>query len=119
MARRGPRHRVSSAQIARELAEFRDDADRNLFPKVRDSGLFLTITPSDGKPDAKFCLELGYALMLDKPIITLKRPDQTIPGKLFLVSDKIVEVDIRDTDEAALAIQAAIEEWTKAHPSTE
>jgi nucleoside 2-deoxyribosyltransferase len=38
----------------------------------------------------KFAVELGFAIMLNKPIIAVLQPGGTLPDKLRLVADEIV-----------------------------
>ena len=76
---------------------FFEQARRELFPKLRDSAVYLGITPED--PDPKYCLELGMAIMLDKPIILLIPEGRTIPrdSHLWRVADEVIEgVDFGD-----------------------
>jgi hypothetical protein len=39
----------------------------------------------------KFAVELGFSIMLDKPIIAVVAPGTQVPGKLVAVADEIVE----------------------------
>lgn len=74
-----------------------------VLPAMRDSKVILSIAPL-GKPDAKFCVETGMALMLDKPIILLVDRGAHVPPKLRLVADEIIEADINDeADRARIA----------------
>lgn len=59
--------------------------------------------------DPKFAVELGYMIMLNKPIVLVVPNGRTVPDKLALVADKIVEW--RD-DEAAMkqAVMDALDE---------
>ncbi len=70
------------------------DVEENLYPKMDSSGMVMSLVP-DGKPDAKFCVELGMAIMLDKPIISVVMPGRVIPERLKRVSDRIVTGDMK------------------------
>jgi hypothetical protein len=48
--------------------------------------------------DVKFAVELGFMVMLDKPIIAVVSPGSKVPLKLAKVADEIVEGDIGDPD---------------------
>lgn len=66
-----------------------------LVPKISDSAFFLTLCPQDGgEGDVKFWVELGCAIMLDKPIISVvpyaEHDKLRISRKLRIVSDEIV-----------------------------
>lgn len=57
---------------------------------VRDSAVFVAIFPS-GETDEKFSIEIGLAVMLDKPLILIVKPGTHFPEKLARVCDRIVE----------------------------
>lgn len=64
-------------------------AQREMFPKLKGSALSLTILHGD--PDPKLCLELGAAILFDKPLIVLV-PDRErpVPANLKRVASAIV-----------------------------
>jgi hypothetical protein len=93
--------------------ELRQRVHAALYPKVADSDFYLAIAPLNDEPDAKYCLELGMAIMLDKPLLILVGKNRTIPDHLRRVADKIIEAD--DPSQAADAIQAAMLEWDAEH----
>jgi hypothetical protein len=70
----------------------------NVVPNLKDSSIFISITPNDGKPDVKFAVELGFAIMYDKPIILAIPPGTKVPDRLVKVADRIVEIDMNDED---------------------
>ncbi len=78
-----------------------------VLPALEDSRVVMSIAPS-GKPDAKFCVELGFALMLGKPLILLVDRDAApVPDKLRRVADEVVEVSMRSKDPAVMAADGA------------
>lgn len=54
--------------------------------------------------DAKLAVELGYSILLDKPLIVLVPPDRPISKRLRKVADVIVDADIT-TEEGRVAVQ--------------
>jgi len=75
--------------------EWRDYArhfTRDVLPKITDSAITMSLAPG-GKPDVKFCTELGFSIMLDKPIIAVVFPGRTMPAKFARVVDAVIEVD--------------------------
>lgn len=80
-----------------KLKQFLDRFQRDVLPNLRTSHIVVSICPSgpDG-PDAKFMLELGAAVMLDKPLLAVVRPGTKIPEKLARVVDRFVELDEND-----------------------
>lgn len=84
-----------------EFEEFEERVRRELIPKIEESNIFVSITPmSADQVDVKFALELGLAIMLDKPILAVIRPGTHIPDKLAKVVDRFVEMDLNDPTQA-------------------
>lgn len=82
-----------------EEREFQRVVNEGLVPKMEASAMCISLLPPEGmRLDAKFCVELGAMIMLDKPIVTLVTPGETVPPKLALISDHIIYADLR-TDE--------------------
>ena len=92
--------------------QFQKVVTEGLVPKVESSAIFVSICPGTDKLDAKFCVELGVAIMLDKPILAIVDPSQTIPEKLRRVAEMIVLADIT-TDEGRRRIAEAIRDFQK------
>jgi nucleoside 2-deoxyribosyltransferase len=74
-----------------EIRAFLRHAQTDMVPKLRASGIAVSIVPANGEPDPKFCVELGYMIMLDKPIIAVVQPGTKVPDRLVRVADRIVE----------------------------
>lgn len=89
--------------------EFQRVVMEGLVPKVAGSAVCISIVPADKElwVDAKFCVELGVMIMLDKPILALVHPDSHVPEKLRLVADKIVAIDI-STPEGRAAVSREV-----------
>lgn len=89
-----------SGQYGPEFDEYCEHVRKEVLPKVIESGVFISITPANPKElDIKFAVELGMAVMLDKPIIAIIRPGTKIPEKLARVVEHFVECDngVEDT----------------------
>ena len=79
-----------------------------LIPMLRGSGATLSLVPPDNQLDVKYAVELGYTIMLDKPIIAVVTRDAKMPDKLAKVADAIVEGEVNDPDfQARLAAAVA------------
>lgn len=74
---------------------FEDQVRKSLYPKVQSSGVFVSLCPADNEPDVKFCVELGAAIMFDKPILAIVPLDYKMPGQLRKVADKVIVADFR------------------------
>lgn len=69
---------------------FQKVVTEGLVPKIEGSGICVAICPDDEGLDAKFCVELGVMIMLDKPIVVALPEGRSLPRKLEMVADKIV-----------------------------
>ena len=78
--------------------EFVENFRREAIEKIAGSAAFVSLVPSADHVDVKFCVELGAAIMLDKPLVAITLPGAAIPGRLRRVADEIIEVDL-DTEE--------------------
>ena len=63
----------------------------NMVPKMRESAYVMSLVPGDGEADVKFAVELGFAIMMDKPIILVMQPRQRIPEHLRKVADGFID----------------------------
>lgn len=55
-------------------------AEQEMLPKMQQSAMALVI--GSDHPDIKLCLEVGAALLFDKPLIIILPPGGTIPHRL-------------------------------------
>lgn len=90
--------------------EFQRVVNEGLVPKIENSAVCVSINPRDGGVDAKFAVELGVMIMLDKPILVINTDDRPIPAKLRLVADKVVDVTDLGSDAGQAAVMKAIHE---------
>ena len=79
-----------------------------LFPKLKGSALSLTIL--NGDPDPKLCLEIGAAIMFDKPLIVLVPNGTPIPANLKRLAAAIVQGDPLTDSGVYDRLQQAIKE---------
>jgi hypothetical protein len=96
----------------KEWEEFVEATRRGgLVEKLGDSHIFMALVPDE--PDIKAAVELGLAILFDKPIVSVVMPGREISGHLRRVSDRIIYADI-DTDEGRVALQKEIQEMFEA-----
>jgi hypothetical protein len=79
----------------------------HVMPMMHDSALIISLVPK-GEADIKFAVELGLAIMLDKPLIVVIAPGQIVAGKLRQVADSIIEWEPGMGNDA---LRSAIEGW--------
>lgn len=87
--------------------DFVDAFRKDALEKIVDSGAFLSLVPTAEHFDAKFAIELGTAIMLDKPLIVVAMPGAEIPTRLRAIADYVIEEDV-DTEEGRQAIADAL-----------
>jgi hypothetical protein len=94
----------------KEWDDWAKNIENDLVPKLESSAMVMSLMPRSGKPDAKFAVELGMAIMLDKPIIVMAEPGQAIPSKLSAIADAVVVADL-GTEEGKDTLALAINEF--------
>jgi hypothetical protein len=72
-----------------------DRALNDLLPMMKNSTLVVSMVPK-GRTDVKFALELGFSIMLNKPIVAVVQPGTKVPDKMIAVADHIVEWDLNN-----------------------
>lgn len=85
---------------------FAEDVKENLIPKVKESALSIAVY-TGGDPDPKQAVELGYMVLLDKPIIIAVMAGAKVPENLVRVADEIIEIDVDDPAKAGERLKAA------------
>ena len=84
------------------LQAYLEHAERELLPMMEQSRIAITLIT--GAVDPKICLEMGAAVLLDKPIIAVILKGAAVPANLKRVASVIIEGDIMDA-----ALQAKIQ----------
>jgi len=64
---------------------------------MESSAYVMSLVPDKDKVDVKFAVELGLAIMLDKPIIAMAQPGVPIPPALRKVATAVIIADL-DTE---------------------
>jgi hypothetical protein len=90
----------------RSWDDFVSHVRRDAVEKIAGSAVFVSLAP-EGEPDIKFAVELGIAIMLDKPILVVRIPGRPVPEHLRRVADEIVDADV-DLEEGRDRLQQAI-----------
>ena len=63
--------------------------------------MVISMLPTSGQADAKFAVELGLSIMLDKPIVVVAREGQHVPAKLERVANAVIRADARKRGDRA------------------
>lgn len=75
-----------------DVEEFLDWVDGDLRPKIEKSEVSVVIC-STSPIDAKLALEVGYSMLLGKPLVLVVEPGAKVSEKLLAAADEIVEYD--------------------------
>lgn len=87
-----------------------------LEPQLRDTAFAMVqLDGSDDDVDPRWCVELGYLIMLNKPILVMKPRGSRIPLKLRQVADEIVDYDPALDLEQQPLVEAKVKAFDKAH----
>jgi nucleoside 2-deoxyribosyltransferase len=89
-----------------EWLAYADHVRESLIPMVKNSALSVAMFGT-GDPDPKQAIEIGYMVLLDKPIIVTVMPGAKVPNKLARVADEIVEA-ADDPATTSMRLKAAI-----------
>lgn len=90
-----------------EWDDFVEQFRRETIHTIDSSAAFLSLVPDRENWDVNFCVQLGTAILLDKPLLAVAMPGSHVPEKLRLVADEIVEADL-DTEDGKAAVAAAV-----------
>ena len=90
-----------------ELDDFLRNAQRTMFPQMKRAA-FAILPMVD--PDPKLCLEIGTAVMFNKPILVICPKGKRVPLALRTIATKIVEEFDPDDEMAKLRARTAIRE---------
>lgn len=88
-----------------------NDVVENLVPTIKDSSIVMTIwTDGSQHGDVKQALEIGFSILMDKPIIVIQFDDTPVSERLARAADVVISVD-RDAppQESHDLIQKALE----------
>jgi len=88
-----------------------ENASRDMLPKMESSACAISIY--SGKVDPKLCLEVGAAILLNKPIVLLVPLEQGVPWALERAAACIVRGDAKDP--ATQKELSAALEWVLMH----
>jgi hypothetical protein len=64
-----------------------------MLPKMRESATVLVLAPTVGKFDVQFAVQIGAAILLEKPLLVIMPTGQTVAPKLARIADRIIYTD--------------------------
>ena len=75
----------------------------DMVPKMAGSAYVITIAPEGGTTDVKIAVELGYAILLDKPLIVFAPKGRHVAERLLRIADHVITGEM-DTPEGRQAM---------------
>jgi nucleoside 2-deoxyribosyltransferase len=75
----------------------------NTVKAMEQSAYVISLVPDAGQVDVKFAVELGLAIMLDKPIVAVVQPGVKLPERLRQIADAVIVTDLDTEDGRAQA----------------
>lgn len=74
------------------MARWEQRVRDELIPKLRASAVVAQLAPGDA-PDVKAAVEVGMAILLDKPLIVIEIPGRSVSLRLGRAADAVIEWD--------------------------
>jgi hypothetical protein len=89
-----------------EVKAFLDQFAGDGLPKIRESAMVISIDTGTVTP--KMCLEIGAAILLDKPLILCVHKGEAVPQHIRRLAAQIVVVEEAETEASKERLTAAI-----------
>jgi hypothetical protein len=96
-----------------QIAAIQEIADASL-PGIRSSALVISVL--SGNVDPQLCLQIGAALLMDKPLILTAVQGAWIPARLRQLADVVIEGGSLSDPEMREKLQAAIQQVMTRRP---
>jgi hypothetical protein len=90
-----------------EAERWMNDVREHMVPKMEASGAVVSI--QNGQTDVKLAVELGMALLMDKPLILAVTPGSVVPERLLRAADEVIEFDMGDPVSTAQRVRDAMD----------
>lgn len=89
-----------------EVRDFLRHAETEMFPKMKVSAMTLVIGTED--PDIKLALEIGAAILFDKPLLVVMLKGRKVSAGLRRVAHTVIEIDDFISPESMAQVREAI-----------
>lgn len=99
---------MSKKSDEKEMTEWLKRANKGSAEKIKDSDIFLSLA-TDNYMDSPLCaLQLGLAILMDKPILVVANTDQKVPENLLRIAKVVVRGDLENSEGMSKAVKDAI-----------
>ena len=97
-----------------KVQQFLEHARIHMVPRLQSSSVSAALVSGDPDDlgDAKMAIEIGYILLLGKPLVIVCSEDQVLPAGLERAADKVVRGEV-GSPELTQALGAAVAELAK------
>lgn len=95
-----------------EFKTFAEDWFNRVLPHMKETALVMTVAPEDGVADVKIAVEIGFSILLDKPLIVVAPEGRHVAERLLRIADHVITGDIT-TDAGREKIGKALERIMK------
>lgn len=92
-----------------QFNEWLKKASEGSLPKLEQSSVYAGIATENFLKDPVCALQLGYAILLDKPIVLIADKTMQLPASLVKVAKLIERVDIKSQEDMSRASKAVAE----------
>ena len=80
---------------SREFKRFAKTVLKYTVPEIRQSVYFVAIAPEeDAIADVRYAVEIGFAILLDKPLVVVAPKGRHVAERLLRIADHIIVADI-------------------------
>ena len=94
-----------------EFKKFARQVAKDAMPKIAGSAYVINIAPVKGDHDIKVAVEIGLAILMDKPLIVFAPKGRTVADRLLRIADHVIEGDTgteAGREELMLKLQAVM-----------
>jgi nucleoside 2-deoxyribosyltransferase len=81
-----------------EFRSWAKDVLKDMVPKMAGSAYVISIAPPRGLADVKIAVEIGYAILLDKPLIVFAPKGRHVAERLLRIADHVITGDPNTTE---------------------
>lgn len=97
------------AAVDRALREMARIAEESIIPQMRKSAFVLAYVDPVVNTDVWMALQVGFAVMFEKPLIVMAIGDHELPPRLIAAADEVVRVRSLKDPEGKAKLKAAID----------
>ena len=94
MNRKQRRARGQHWSTTPEFRKYAEEVITGMVPQMEGSAYVISIAPTKGAEDVKIAVEIGFALLLDKPLIVFAPEGRHVAERLLRAADHVITGDV-------------------------